>query len=464
MRPLTLAGVAGATGGALVGGADAPVTSVSTDTRTLRPGALFVALRGERHEGHAHLTAARERGAAALLVERDVPGVPLPRVVVPDTLRAYGDLARFCRETFTGPVVGVTGSVGKTTTKEMIAHVLGSAFSVQKSAANFNNEIGLPQTIFGLEAGHTALVLEMGMRGAGQIARLAEIARPTIGVVTNIGLSHIELLGSREAVADAKGELIAALPPNGTAALNADDPFLGRLRSRFSGETITCSVEGTGDVVASSLALDERGWRFAVASPWGRGELLLPTPGRFNVGNALFAVAVGGRLGVPLDGIARALADWTVPTMRLEIVRARAGVTILADTYNAAPASMIGALETLRDLPVAGGGRRVAVLGEMREMGGFAEEAHREVGRAAARTGPDLLVLVGPLTLGIGEAAREAGYPADRVRAFPATEVALDALPSVVGTGDAVLVKGSRALAMERITAALGGEVGADHA
>lgn len=456
MQSLTLDEVAEATAGAIVGAAETAVTSVSTDTRTLAPGALFVALRGERHDGHDYVALARERGAAALLVERTVHGVDLPHVVVGDGLEAYGDLARYYRDTLDLPVVGVTGSVGKTTTKEMIAHVLGAAYSVQKSAANFNNEIGVPQTIFGLTEEHTVLVLEMGMRGAGQITRLAEIAHPTVGVVTNIGLSHVELLGSQEAIAEAKGELLAALPPDGTAVLNGDDPMIARLRSRFGGETLICSVAGKGEVVASDLAPHENGWRFTVSSPWGERQMFLPNPGRFNVANALLAVAVGGRLGVSLDAIARALAGWTAPAMRLEILRTPGGVTILSDVYNAAPASMTGALETLRDVLVTG--KRVAVLGEMRELGDFAPEAHREVGRAAAGTLPDLLVLVGPLAEAIGEGARAAGYPADRIRAFPSTEIVVDVLPTIVAAGDAVLVKGSRALEMERIVVALGAD------
>ena len=376
MRPLTLAEIVEETAGALVGGEpETVITSVSTDTRTLEPGALFVALRGENHDGHNYIAAARERGAAALLVEQTLHG-DMPHVVVLDTLRAYGDLARYYRDTFSIPVVGITGSIGKTTTKEMISQVLRQSYAVHKSQANFNNEIGVPQTIFGLEEQHTALVLEMGMRGAGQIFRLAEIGGPTIGVVTNIGLSHIELLGSREAVADAKGELLEALHPQGVAVLPAADEFTARLRRRFSGEVLTCAVEGEADVVATDLTPQENGWRFAVTSPWGQSEMFLPSPGRFNVENTLFAVAVGGRLGVSLDRIADALTVWTPPALRMEIVTTPVGVTVLADAYNASPTSMIGALETLRDKPVSSG-RRIAVLGEMRELGEFAEEGHR---------------------------------------------------------------------------------------
>lgn len=449
MRSLTLGQVAQATGGALTGDPALSFSAISTDTRTLPPGALFVALRGDRHDGHDHAAAARARGAAALLVERAATAGDLPHVVVPDTRRAYGDLARFYRDTFAIPVVGVTGSVGKTTTKEMIADVLRCRYAVHRSEANFNNEIGVPQTLFGLGDPHTALVVEMGMRGPGEIARLAEIARPTIGVITNIGLSHVERLGSQEAVADAKGELLAALPPDGVAVLPADDPFFSRLRARFAGETLSCAVEGRADVVASDPARHGKGWRFTVCSPWGRTKLFLPTPGRFNIRNALLAVAVGGRLDVPLASIARALSGWTPPAMRLEVITTERGIVILSDAYNAAPDSMRGALETLRDHPARGS--RIAVLGEMRELGPIAEAAHAEVGRAAAQAAPDRLVLIGPLTDALGSAACAAGYPEGSLLRFATTDEAAEALPPLVAPGDVVLIKGSRALAMERI-------------
>ena len=454
MRPLSLAEIVEETAGALVGGEpETAVTSVSTDTRTLLPGALFVALRGENHDGHNYVTAARNGGAAALLVEQALHA-DTPHVVVLDTLRAYGDLARYYRDTFPIPVVAVTGSVGKTTTKEMIAQVLSRSYTVHKSEANYNNEVGVPQTIFGLDEKHTALVLEMGMRGAGQIFRLAEIGGPTIGVVTNIGLSHIELLGSRESIADAKGELLEALHPQGGAVLPASDEFTPRLRRRFAGEILTCAVEGAGDVVADGLERQENGWRFAVSSPWGRTEMFLPSPGRFNIQNALFAIAVGGRLGVPLDAIADALRAWTPPAMRMEVMTTPAGVTVLADAYNASPTSMIGALETLRDMPVSG--RRIAVLGEMRELGKFTDEGHAQVGRMVTGVDLSLLVLIGPLTKALGDAARAAGLAEESLRTFDSTAAAADALQTLIAPGDAVLVKGSRALAMEQIVTMLG--------
>jgi UDP-N-acetylmuramoyl-tripeptide--D-alanyl-D-alanine ligase len=338
----------------------------------------------------------------------------------------------------------------------MVSQVLEADFTVLKSAANFNNEIGVPQTVFQLEPKHTALVLEMGMRGPGQILRLAEIGAPNIGIITGIGVTHIELLGSREAIAQAKGELFGMLSMDGLAVYPADDEFAAVLRKSFHGtDALSCAIESTADVRATGLSHHEKGWRFTAETPWGTAKMFLPSPGRFNVLNALFAIAVGGHLGVPLDTISRTLLRWTPPAMRLEVLKTSEDITILSDAYNAAPDSMIGALETLVGAPVGPGGRRIAALGEMKELGDFAPEGHRIVGRAAAKVAPDLLLLVGPMTSYIADGAREAGLPAERIQQFGSTEEAAAAVPDMVHAGDVVLVKGSRSLAMEALTAAL---------
>lgn len=471
IRILMLDDIAEVTGGAVVDGpqkigasGEEIVTSVSTDTRKIQSGALFVALRGEKFDGHTYLTTAAENGAVAFVVEdshshdvaQAIHEAGLPHVEVIDTLHAFGDIARYVRDAFTGPVVGITGSVGKTTTKEMVAQVLEADFNVLKSAANFNNEIGVPQTLFQLEPNHTALVLEMGMRGLGQILRLAEIGAPNIGIVTGIGVTHIELLGSRDAIAQAKGELFELLPTDGLAIYPADDDYAAALRARFHGpNTLSCAIESPADIRATGLSHHEKGWRFTAETPWGTAKMFLPSPGRFNVLNALFAIAVGGHLGIPLQSIAQSLLRWTPPAMRLEVLTTPDGITILSDAYNAAPDSMVGALETLMSAPVGPGGRRIAALGEMKELGDFAPEGHRIVGRAVAKTGPDLLVLVGPMTSHIADAAREAGFSDNGIQQFGDTSEAAEALPALVHGGDTVLVKGSRSLAMEALTAAL---------
>lgn len=467
IRTLTLDDVVEVTGGALVDGRTVPpgmsgeevVASVSTDTRSLEKGALFVALRGENHDAHNFLINARLKGAAALVVDRSLSltEAQLPHVVVVDTTHALGDIARFVRDAFTGPVVGVTGSVGKTTTKELIAHVLAANFSVLKTEANFNNEIGVPQTVFQLEETHTALVVEMGMRGEGQILRLAEIAAPNIGVITGTGVSHIELLGSKENIARAKGELFEMLPEgDGLAVYPATDEFTDTLKTRAKGKTLSCALDAPADIQAVDLARHENGWRFTVNSPWGTTKMFLPSPGRFNVLNALFAVAVAGHLEIPLDVVARTLLHWTPPPMRLETVESEKGLTVLSDTYNAAPDSMVGALETLQNVPVGPGGKRIAVLGEMKELGQYAEEGHKLVGRAAAKYPPDMLILVGELTKKMAVGALASGFPLGHLHQLNDTDEAVMLVPAIAQPGDVVLVKGSRAMGLERVVTALG--------
>lgn len=442
------------------------ITSVSTDTRTIKPGALFVALRGENHDGHAFLQAAADAGAVAFLTDRTLKEnePKLPHVIVPDTLHALGDIARLVRDEFKGPVVGVTGSVGKTTTKEMIADILGTTFNVHKSVGNHNNEIGVPETIFGLESTHTALVVEMGMRGAGQIRRLAEIAAPTIGVVTGVGTSHIELLGSREAIADAKGELFELLPADGTAVYSADDPYAERLASKFAGRKVMVRIlppeppaRSEGYVAASEIGQQDNGYRFTVTTATATQKFFLPSPGEFNIKNALLAVAVGDVLEIPLDTMSRAIHRFKAPAMRLEVLQSPTGVTVLSDAYNAAPDSMVGALKTLKDATVGTNGKRIAVLGEMKELGAFADEGHSLVGRAAAQLAkPDTLILIGTDDAKkIAAGALAEGFSLDNIHYFDTSADAAKLIAFIVQPGDAILIKGSRAMAMETIVNAL---------
>ena len=467
IRNLTLDEVVEVTGGALVDGTSiAPglsgeevCTSVSTDTRTIAPGALFVALKGEKHDAHDYVATAKEAGATALVVSRalSLAETGLPHVVVTDTTHALGDIARYVRDKFTGPVVGITGSVGKTTAKEMIAAVLAARFNVHKSDANFNNEIGVPQTLFALDDTHTAAVVEMGMRGMGQIHRLCEIAAPTIGVITNIGLSHIELLGTRDNIAKAKAELFALLPKdNSLAVFPATDDYAATLRAAYPGTNVlTCAVEGFADIQAVNVTRHEGGWRFTVYSPFGTQKMFLPSPGKFNIMNALFAVAVGGHLEIPLSNIATALLRWTPAAMRLETVKAGSGATILSDAYNAAPDSMVGALETLRDTPVVSGGKRIAILGDMKELGVYAAEAHASVGRMIAKIKPDMLVVVGEDVKKLAAAAVAGGFSVDSLHYFATTDEAARLVPMIIGNNDIVLVKGSRAMGLEKLVALL---------
>ena len=420
------------------GGADgASFTGVSTDTRALQPGDLFVALVNEKADGHEYVPQALAAGASGLVVARDVD-VPAGVAVfcVPDTQIAYGQIARRWRDRFDIPVVGVTGSVGKTTVKEMLAAALRPLGPVLKTAASQNNETGVPKALLQLTPEHKAAVVEMGMRGAGQIAYLCGIARPTVGVITVISDNHLELLGSRDAIADAKGELLAALPDNGMAVLNADDPYFARLRQMTAARVVTYASSSGSPLLGG-------GWGFTF-----RGvPVEINSPSRHDIGNALAALTVAEALGVSPADAAEALREYTPPPMRMQVIQTAWGGTVLNNAYNAAPASMRSALETLTDY---GEGRKIAFLGDMKELGDNAHHAHQDLGETIAEAGGlDALYTVGALAAQIPGAA--AYFPSS----MEAAEFAAHSFS--VQPGDVILVKGSRAMAMERIAEALAG-------
>jgi len=455
--PLTLRDVFQALDyGTPAGGGSVTFPHVSTDTRTLGPGDLFVALTGPATDGHQFIPQALRAGAGGLVVSQPVvASLDTPVLRVPDTEVAYGLLARFWRDRFSIPVVGVTGSVGKTTLKEMLAAALSPLGPVLKTAASQNNETGVPKTLLQLTPDHKAAVIEMGMRGSGQIAYLCGIARPTVGVVTVIADNHLELLGSRDAIADAKGELLESLPAEGVAVLNEDDPYLSRLRPKTKARVVTYRTAptpgpspGTGEGpgvgaswLAESITSGEDGWRFTV-----RGvSVEIASLSRHDIGNALAALAVADALGVPLPDAAMALRGYVPPPMRMQVIKMPQGVTILNDAYNAAPASVKSALETLAAHP---GTRKIAFLGDMRELGARADQAHRELGGVIAGLGGlDALYTVGGLAALIPDATQRFADSED------AAQFAREALSSQ--PGDVILVKASRAVALEKVVAAL---------
>ena len=453
---LTLEEVMQATGGRLEGelppGA-VQITGVSTDTRLLRPGDLFIALRGPQRDGHDFIAEAFARGAAAALISRHTPPAadrgarPGPLVAVPETLPALGDLAAHYRRTLRVRVVGVTGSVGKTATAAMCAAVLEGTYRVARTRDDWNAEIGVPLTILSMDDHTDVAVLEMAMRGLGQIADLVRIARPEIGVVTNIGESHLELLGSIENVARAKGELIEGLPARGTAVLNAEDERVLRLRDRSPAPVLTFGLIPAADVRAERVTFTDGGMRFRLVRNDGAAEVSLGSWGVHSVSNALAAAAVAQAMDVGVEAVAAGLARWTPPKMRLQPLPL-GDILVINDAYNASPASMAAAFEVLRH--VAGTRRRIVVLGEMKELGERSAALHRAAGREAASVGAVRIVAGGADARSLAAGAHDAGTGAT-VYLEPDAPEAAARLRTVIRPGDVVLVKGSRVVAMERV-------------
>ncbi|MBK6314239.1 MAG: UDP-N-acetylmuramoyl-tripeptide--D-alanyl-D-alanine ligase [Blastocatellia bacterium] len=434
----------------------------SIDSRTARAGDLFFALRGENHDGHDHVGPALERGAVAAVVEREIAGAsPDRQVRVSDSLEALQQLAKNLLIEWGGPIVGVTGSAGKTTTKDLTARVLSAAGPTHKSLGNLNNAYGLPKSVLEMATdGHTPsdyrfCVLEMGMSTPGEIKRLTEIAPPTVGVVTIVAPVHTEFFEDGiEGVAEAKAELIDGLKPGGTAVLNADDPRVARMRDRRDDITaLTYGFADTADVRASNLEAEGlSGSRFRVDTPAGSADVHLPLVGRHNVGNALAAIAAGLALDVPLDAAVDALADAEPSTMRGQVVRLANGVTILDDSYNSSPKAfeaMVTALSGIADAK-----RRIVVAGEMLELGAESSEMHAACGRVVAAAGINLLAGVRGDARTLVDAARDAGM-GDRAVFVDTPEGAAEWLAAELRDGDVVLVKGSRGVATDRVVAAL---------
>jgi UDP-N-acetylmuramoyl-tripeptide--D-alanyl-D-alanine ligase len=443
------------TGGVLVRGADVVCTGVSTDTRSLSTGDLFVPLVGEHFDGHDFLEKAVAAGARGCLAQPgysadDRVGGEGLLVIVPDTLHALGEVARAYLEGTSARVVGITGSNGKTTTKEMTAAALSAYGQVHATHGNFNNLIGLPQTAFEVRPHHEFAVLEMGMNQTGEIARLTEIACPDVGLITSVAAAHLEGLGTVQGVARAKGELFAGLGPDAVAVINTRDKHIKRLAEGLSCKTLTV---GTGpDVDISVEGLRRNGVAGFFASLVIGGEtydLRLRALGRHDVYNAALAIGVVVALGLdPRPGL-DALFAYQGLSNRLSWKVTPTGVNVIDDTYNANPASMRAALQTL--VEVAPPGRKIAVLGDMLEMGEGAAEFHEEIGMLAADLDVDILVAVGP-----NGPVMAAGYGDDALSANDASLV-LDQVVGVARSGDWVLVKGSRGMRMERVVAALMG-------
>ena len=430
---------------------------VTTDSRVVKSGALFVALQGARHDAHDFVLEALQSGAAAAVVQRAVAGAPAERLVrVADTLKALGDLAAWTRAQCSLPVIAITGSNGKTTTKEMIAAICaaaGSAEGVLKSEGNFNNLIGLPLTLLRLRGDERVVVLEMGMNHPGEIARLTEIARPNYAVITNIGSAHLQGVGGTLAgVAAAKGELFASLGRDAVIAVNRDDTWVRRIAARFPGRTVTFGRDG--DVRARNVS-EQSGDGVAFDLQIGADSVpvRLPLIGQHNVMNALAAASIGWAIGYSLAVIAQGLEHTVAPAMRMMIARLANGVTVINDTYNANPSSVEAALVALRRFS----GRPVVVLGEMWELGDESRRAHFGVGERAASLGVQQLFLLGEQADAMAAGARAGGMRADTIHVCGSHAAAAAAVVAQWQPGDTVLVKGSRGMKMEEVVRLLEG-------
>ena len=449
MNPLTASQIAQFGGAALSSGdGTVVVNKVSTDSRTIKRGELFVALRGENFEGHDFIEASAKAGATGALVDLNWAGnVPNNFVLLraTDTLQAYQTLAANYRRSLALKVLAITGSNGKTSTKDFAASVLARRFRVTKTEGNFNNHIGLPRTILEATSGDEVGVWEIGMNHPGEIAALSNIAAPDAAIITNIGVAHIEFMGSREAIAAEKGALAEAIEPQGTVILNADDPFTQGIAARIRAKVVLAGTTG-GAVQAIEIRQSAEGSEFTIVEGAHRCRAQLPVAGSHMVQNALLAVAAGRAFGLSIEECAAGLAAAPLTKARLQIKEIR-GVQFLDDSYNANPDSMKAALRTLVELEADG--KRIAVLGEMRELGTESERGHREIGETAATLGVDQLITIGDAAELIAEGARTAGL--DRVLSARSTGEAAKLLGEIAEPGDLVLIKGSRAARTEEV-------------
>lgn len=424
------------------------VSRVSTDSRTLQPGDLFVPLRGENFDGHKFVEQAGERGAMGAMVEANWKGTApktFALIRVPDTLAGYQKLAANYRRSLPLKVIVITGSNGKTSTKDFLAATLSRRFRVTKTEGNFNNHVGLPQTILAARSHDEIAVWEIGMNHPGEIAALTNIAAPDAAIITNIGVAHIEFMGSREAIAAEKGALAEAVGAEGTVILNADDQFSQGIAERTRAKVVFAGIEN-GSVRAIEVSQSPTGCEFTILEGAHRCRAQLPVPGIHMVQNAILAVAAGRAFGLSLEDCAAGLASAPLTKARLQI-REINGIQFIDDSYNANPDSMKAALRTLVELDADG--RRVAVLGGMSELGEESERGHREVGEAAAAFGIDELIAVGATGAAIARAARKAGL--ERSVSVDGAEEAAGLLEQTASPGDLILVKGSRSARMERV-------------
>lgn len=442
---LTASQIAEACGGRLIyGKGDTEVLSVSTDSRTLEKTSLYIPIKGESFDGHSFICDACEHGIAGYLCsDGQINGSDNFAIMVPDTRKALLDLASYYRRLFDIPVVGLTGSVGKTTTKEFIASVMAKGYNTLATKGNFNNDIGVPLTLFGLNKEHEAAVVEMGMSNFGEIEVLTKCAGPDIAIITNIGTSHIEFLGSREGILKAKTEIFAGLPDNGTVILNGDDSYLWGIKGSLKHKSVYVGIENTdADLTATDIICDENGSLFKCEGK----EYRINPVGVHNVYNALVAIAVGKEMGLSYEKIYAGLKSYKPDGIRQNIISVN-GYKIINDCYNSSPQSVKAALSVLDTLSAA---RRIAVLGSVAELGDKACELHRDMGTYVAESTADILLTVGDDAKYIAECAK-----GKEVHSFDDVNSCTEFLKNLVRADDAILIKASRCMKFETIAEAL---------
>jgi UDP-N-acetylmuramoyl-tripeptide--D-alanyl-D-alanine ligase len=457
MFPLSVSEVRNIVGGELLSGSSMQtIGSLSTDTRSLQPGDLFVPLRGERFNGEQFLGQALELGAVGFLTTswkegQFNPAVSANPVVIKvrDTLRSLQKMAMSVRQRVDATVVGITGSTGKTSTKDMAVSIFSRRLRTVASEGSHNNEIGVPLTLLMADRGTEVIVVELAMRGPGQIRELAGMAKPRVGIITNVGESHFEFLGSQELISKAKAELLEELPEEGTAILNADDAWTGRLRKLTQGRVVTFGLSRDASVRAEGISTRCGRPSFELVCGAGKIRIELPVVGRHNIYNALSAAAAALQLDFSLEEIKQGLERSRLPRMRMEVFNTSEGIKVISDVYNANPASTEAALVALCD--VAASSRRVAVLGDMLELGDIADPSHYRIGEKLQDLGIEFLVGVGKWSKRTVEGALARGMAPSRTALCQNAAEAIAALGSILKPGDVVLVKGSRAMRMEQI-------------
>ena len=461
---LTVEEVLRATGGKLLQGkGDSSFQGISTDSRTVAEGELFIALKGLRFDGHHYALEALRKKAGGVLIEREKVGDirwngyrSRAVIAVDDTLTALGDMARNWRRKYNIPLVALTGSNGKTTTKEMTAACLETTFPVLKTKGNLNNLIGVPLTLLTLTEKERVVVLEMGMNVPGEISRLTEIAEPDVGLITNIQTVHLEGMGSLERLKEEKGELFRRMRRNGTILVNRDDPRVVDLAGDYPGQKITFGIEHPADIMAKEIRLHgAEGTSFTLILEGEAMEVHLRLLGRHFVPNALSAMAVACLFGVEVIRAREALENFQPFSMRMEVIPLKGGETLINDAYNANPYSTEVALETLAE--AKGTGRAIAVLGDMLELGSLTKEAHEQIGKRVSELSIDFLLAMGEEASVVVESAIRHGLPTEKARIVESHSEAISLLRQMIQNGDWILVKGSRKMAMEEIVEGLAG-------